>query len=317
MIPLNEKVAEYFPYSSVRPFQDTFINAIHEAVEKGKHIVLEGSNGLGKTVAALSACLPEAKQRDLKILYTAKTHRQHDRVIEELKAISKKRGVSGLSIRGRSLMCLHPMVVRSSTDARSAMEICELLKREGKCPLYENIDRDTGRFMEIVSHVSSSIYSATEIREICRAEGFCPYEVVKSVLSEVDVIALSYLYIFDPAIRGVFLKHLERPLDSVLLIVDEAHNLPDTAVEVASDSLTLFTIKQAEREARQFNYRDFASFARIFRNFIEKMMSEIREEKIVSPRLLLEDLEKETGLSNLEEFFEELYATGKIIRRRT
>jgi DNA excision repair protein ERCC-2 len=95
-LKISEHAADYFPYSNVRPVQDTFINTIYEGVKSGNNVLLEGSSGLGKTVAALSACLPVAKERGLQILYAAKTHRQHDRVIEELKLISKKQAVSGL-----------------------------------------------------------------------------------------------------------------------------------------------------------------------------------------------------------------------------
>ena len=55
MLKLHERVKEYFPYSAVRPSQDEFINTIYEALENRSHVLLEGSNGLGKTVAALSA----------------------------------------------------------------------------------------------------------------------------------------------------------------------------------------------------------------------------------------------------------------------
>jgi DNA excision repair protein ERCC-2 len=84
----------------------------------------------------LSACLPVAKERNLQILYAAKTHRQHDRVIEELRAMSKKQSISGLSIRGRAEMCFNPFIVRHTPDARSAMEICELLRARERCPYY-------------------------------------------------------------------------------------------------------------------------------------------------------------------------------------
>jgi len=84
MTEQNPRITRYFPYKEVRPFQDEFITTIFEAVEKGNSAIIEGSNGLGKTIAALSACLPTALEKGLKILYVARTHRQHDRVIEEL-----------------------------------------------------------------------------------------------------------------------------------------------------------------------------------------------------------------------------------------
>jgi DNA excision repair protein ERCC-2 len=107
MTALPKEVAAYFPYASVRPFQDQFIKTVFAAVEDKRSVLIEGSNGLGKTISALSACLPTAVEKKLKILYVARTHRQHERVIEELKAISKKQPVSGISLRGRNEMCLN------------------------------------------------------------------------------------------------------------------------------------------------------------------------------------------------------------------
>jgi len=311
---LYERVAEYFPYSEVRTFQDSFTNMIFEAVEARSHVVLEGSNGLGKTVAALSACLPVAKERDLQILYVAKTHRQHDRVIEELNAISKRHDVSGLSVRGRCETCFHPFITRHAPDARSAMEICELLKTRKQCQYHENIEKNEERFADVQAHVSSRPFKATEIQEVCRADGFCPYELTKMVLGAVDVVALSYLYVFDPAVRGAFLKHLEKPLNEVVLIVDEAHNLPDTAVEIASDSLSLFALRQAQLEAERFGYQDLADFTRKFRTITERMAKQVEDESHVSPQQLIEVIQRKAEIDEPQAFFEDLHETGNIVR---
>ncbi len=315
MSKLPEKVADYFPYSSVRPFQDTFTNTIYEAIETRNHVLLEGSNGLGKTVAALSACLPIAKEHGLQILYASKTHRQHDRVIEELNAISSKQAVSGISIRGRCEMCFHPLIIRHAPDARSAMEICELLKAREQCPYHENIHKNSERFAELQLHISSRPYGASEIQEICRAEGFCPYELTKLTVGEVDVVALSYLYVFDPTIRGAFLKHLEKPLSRIILIMDEAHNLPDTALGIASDSLSLFAVRQAEQEAKNFNYKDIAVFSRQLRGIIEKMAAQVEEEKYVPPDLMIEMIRARAGIDSPITFFEYIHNTGNSVRR--
>ena len=313
---IHEKVQEFFPYREVRPFQDAFINTIYEAVEKRNHVLIEGSNGLGKTVASLSACLPVAKEHDLQILYVAKTHRQHDRVMEELAAIARRQDVSGLSIRGRADMCFHPFIARHAIDAKSAMEICELLKLRKQCPYHENIEKKEDRFGEVKTHIASRVYKASEIQELCRAEHFCPYELVKQALRDVDVAALSYMYAFDSTIRGAFLKHLDRPLNEIILIVDEAHNLPGTAVEIASDSLTLFALRQAQLEAEKFRQRDASDFVNKFRVITERMASQIDRESYVSPRLLVEALQKKAGIEEPEVFFEELHEIGDVVKQQ-
>lgn len=314
MLKLPRKVAEYFPYSTVRPFQDEFTNTVYKAVTSANHALLEGSNGLGKTVAALSACLPVAKEKNLQILYAAKTHRQHDRVIEELRAMSKKQSISGLSIRGRAEMCFNPLVVRHVPDARSAMEICELLKARERCPYYERMRRDLDRCGELQLHISSNPYTSSEVREVCRVEGFCPYELTKLVLGEVDVTALSYLYVFDPAIRSAFLQHLEKPLKRIVLVIDEAHNLPGTAIDIASDRLSLFVVRQAEQEAKKYRFQDIAEFSRRFTSILVKMATQVEEETHVPPLLLLEMLEQRAEVDSPLTFFEYLHNTGHSIK---
>jgi len=316
MLRLPDKVEEFFPYRIVRPYQDEFINVLYEAIKKQRHVVIEGSNGLGKTVSALSACLSTVKQNDMQILYVAKTHRQHDRVIEELKAISRRQKVSGVSLRGRSEMCFHPSITHHATDARSAMEICELLKKRHQCPYYTNLETKAETSIDLQLHIASNTYTATEIQKLCRKEKFCPYEIAKLILSEVNVVALSYLYIFDPAVRKAFLKHLERPLNKLILVVDEAHNLPDTAVEIASDNLSLFSIRQAKQEAKQFNYRDITAFSSLLQLIIEKMASKLGKETLVDPELFIEIVEREAEIGKAKSFFDYLHDTGNAVRQR-
>src|SRR3972149_900332 len=98
MTTLPKEVEAYFPYASVRRHQDQFISTVFSAVKERRSVLIEGSNGLGKTISALSAVLPIAVKKKLKILYVARTHRQHERVIDELKAIGKKHAVAGVSL---------------------------------------------------------------------------------------------------------------------------------------------------------------------------------------------------------------------------
>ncbi len=315
MTELAEEVEAYFPYVEVRPYQDDFITTIFEAVEGGRSALVEGSNGLGKTVAALSACLPTATKKRLKILYVARTHRQHDRVIEELKTISAKRPVSGISIRGRHEVCLNHVATRYAVDVRAFMEICELLKTKKRCPYFENTEKKEDEFSSLQQEITSKPYKASEIQRICRKRGFCPYELVKSVLPDVNVIALSYLYVFDPVIRHVFLKSLATSLDKIILVIDEAHNLPETAIDIASSRLTLFVVRQAEIEAQKFKHRDIATFADIARQEIEKEAATINKESLVPSEFITKLVKERAGIEEPLTFFEHLEDTGNVIRR--
>jgi DNA excision repair protein ERCC-2 len=291
------------------------METVCEAVEEGRSVLIEGSNGLGKTVAALSACLPKAIDRKLKVLYVARTHRQHDRVIEELKAISKESRVAGISIRARHEMCLNNLITRHPLDTRAAMEICELLKAQHRCPYYESIEDKEDECFEIRQQMAFSPCTASEVLRICRRRGFCPYELVKASITDMDVIVMSYLYVFDPAIRNVFLRNLGAPLTKTILIVDEAHNLPETAVDIASSSLSIFTLKQAEAEAKRLDHKDIARFAKTVKSEIEEMTEKIGKQTVVPPEFLTELVQEKAGIDEPKKFFEHLHDTGVSIKR--
>jgi DNA excision repair protein ERCC-2 len=315
MTKLPKEAKEYFPYASVRPQQDQFIKTIFDAVEERRSVLIEGSNGLGKTISALSACLPVAVEKGLKILYVARTHRQHDRVIEELRAVFKRHPISGVSLRGRNQMCLNSFAARNAFDAKSLMEVCELLKAKGRCPYHKTPEEQTYEYLQLQQQIATRPYKASEIQRICRKKGVCPYELVKATLSDVTVIALSYLYVFNPVIRTAFLKNFNSQLQKIILIVDEAHNLPETAIDIASRSLSLFVLKQAELEAKKYENKEIEVFVNFFRNEIEKLTENINREEVISPESIIEIIQKQGGIANPRYFFDHLHEVGSSIRR--
>ena len=315
MIKLPSQVAEYFPYDSVRPHQDEFISTVYNAVSSRRSVLIEGSNGLGKTISALSAVLPIAIEKKLKILYVARTHRQHDRVIEELRAVFRKHQISGLSIRGRNEMCLNVFAARGAFDSKSLMEVCELLKAKSRCPYFTNVDERTYDYMQLQQQVASRPYMGSEIQRICKKKEVCPYELVKNALSDCKVIALSYLYVFDPVIRTAFLKNLETELQKIILIVDEAHNLPETAIDISGSNLTLFVMKAAEHEAGRFGNKDIEDFAHFFRVEAEKITDKISREQIISADSIIEIIQRQGNITRPREFFEHMHEIGASIKK--
>ncbi len=311
---LPKEVLKYFPYPNVRPYQDEFINKVYSAVKDRRSILVEGSNGLGKTVSALSAVLPIAMEKKLKILYVARTHRQHERVIQELKAIGRRQPVAGLSVRGRNEMCLYRFSSNKRYDAKSLMEVCELLKAKGKCPFYRQTEEQNYHFMQLKEALTLRSYTASEVMHVCKKRNLCPYELVKSALSDVDVVALSYLYVFDSGIRTVFLKNMDIPMQKIILIVDEAHNLPETAVEISGCSLTLFMMHQAELEAQRFGHKDAEDFAKLLYEATEQHAELVRKEEQI-PTEFLNTVNDKAGISTPINFYEHLGEIGTQIKK--
>ncbi|MGD6852076.1 MAG: helicase C-terminal domain-containing protein [Candidatus Bathyarchaeia archaeon] len=314
-LKLPAEVLEYFPYGSPRPNQDSFITTVNQAVNDRKSVLIEGANGLGKTISSLSAVLPVTMKKNLKILYVARTHRQHDRVIEELRAVYKRRPITGVSIRGRNEMCLNVFASKGAFDSKSLMEVCELLKAKGRCPYYVNVDNRTYEYLSMQQEVARRPYMGSEILRACKKKELCAYELVKGAISDARVIALSYLYVFDPVIRTMFLKNLETELSKIILIVDEAHNLPETAIDISSSQLTLFVLKQAEMEANKYGYRDIEGFTHFFRTELDKLTDQIRKEEIIPPSRITEIIEKQGNITKPREFFAHIHEAGVAIKK--
>jgi DNA excision repair protein ERCC-2 len=315
LIKLPNQVAEFFPYDTVRPHQDEFINTVYNSVANRRSILIEGSNGLGKTISALSAVLPVAIEKKLKILYVARTHRQHDRVIEELRMVFRKHQISGLSIRGRNEMCLNVFAARGAFDSKSLMEVCELLKAKSRCPFYTNVEERTYDYLQLQQQIASRPYMGSEIQRICKKKEVCPYELVKKGLSDVKVVALSYLYVFDPVIRTLFLKNLETELQKIILIVDEAHNLPETAISISGSTLSLFVMRAAEMEANRFGNKDIEEFAHFFRLEIERITDKINREEIIPAKNIIEIIQQQGNIARPREFFEHMHEEGASIKK--
>jgi DNA excision repair protein ERCC-2 len=313
-LALPKEAAEYFPYESVRIYQDQFISTVYNAVKERRSVLIEGSNGLGKTISALSAVLPIAMEKKLKILYVARTHRQHERVIEELNAVSKRHPVAGVSLRGRTEMCLYRFSGNQHYDAKSLMEVCELLKAKGTCPFYKSADQQSYDYIQLQRMIGTRTYTASEIMRICKKKNLCPYELVKSALSDVNVIALSYLYVFDPDIRTAFLKSLETQMQKIILIVDEAHNLPETAVDISSSNLSLFMMRQAELEANRFGYEDAEAFAKLLYEETQKRAEKVRKEEQIEPEFI-DSVREKAGVLSPRSFYLHLGEIGSQVKR--
>ncbi|MHA2045861.1 MAG: helicase C-terminal domain-containing protein [Candidatus Thorarchaeota archaeon] len=280
---------DYFPYDEARAGQDEMMEKIEASVKAKTHICAEAPNGFGKTCVTLSGVLPWVKQKDGKILYCARTHRQLDRVMEELGEIAEKKDVSGVSFRGRRHMCLNAFVLESADFVAPISEVCGQLKATGRCSYYENLRR-AGNPEELLEDMPKKVLTAPEITKIAMGRSLCPYELTKRLAKVVDVVALSYLYVFDPWILDVFLPDLETPASKMVLVQDEAHNVPTTALDSASDSLTIGAIRQALREANTYNDDISMKFSRALAKTILEMSSDMKqtEERIVDPRRIVE-----------------------------
>ncbi|MEE9151948.1 MAG: DEAD/DEAH box helicase, partial [Thermoplasmata archaeon] len=251
-----------FPYE-FRKNQREILNLINDAVERNSHLVLESGTGSGKTVCVLVPTLRYAIDHDKKVLYLTRTNSQQRQVIFELRKISDKEKFFGLGVQGRHRMCpmikQDPILAKGSPDELS--KVCGKRKREvlksiseGRtskaCKFYAKVCNED--ISPIKSWATKGLPTVEEFSRKCEDAGFCPYEVNKSLVRDAVLVTAPYIYFFNQFIRTRILDWMGCELSDIILIVDEAHNLPDYAREIESMELGIQTLEMAKREAKEF-----------------------------------------------------------------
>ncbi len=302
----------FFPYDNPRPGQIDLIKAINDCVTEGQHLCAEAANGFGKTIAAISGVLPFLQTNNFGAIYVARTHKQLDRVMEELRPLAESFGVTGIVFRGRMSSCLNHLVTKYTSSARLATFVCSQLKRTGRCQYYQNLVRKMRGDEWFALKLCRRPYKGLELRSVCQQNQVCPYEVAKLVLPNATLVATTYFQIFDPEISSVFFTAFGKPLSRVVLILDEVHNLPRIAVELASTRLSLHTIQQTILEAQRYGLDSVRRFGVVIEHVIEDYLQGVGEtELLLDPSSFNEQITKLVRIHSLSDFAGEMVNVGE------
>ncbi len=255
-------MAELFPYLPRRN-QTEIIQEITNALTKRTQFVFESGTGSGKTICVLAAALSYALEHNKKIIYTTRTNAQQQQVIHELRAIKKKNNdtrIYGVGIQGRGNMCLlardDPEIQNGNSEELSRFcsyqkKLTVQEKRKG-CRYYRNYLSDKDRVDAIMLWALKNLPTAEEFIQTCEKQVLCPYEINKLIVHDALVIVVPYVYVFDKSIRIKLFDWLAIAEEDVILIIDEAHNLPDYLRELFSMELSSWMLTSCLMEAEQY-----------------------------------------------------------------
>ncbi len=248
-------------HETPRKYQKELIEDISKALETGSHLVAHAPTGIGKTDAITSVTVPFSLETGKLIVYLSPKISQHENVVRSIKGIMEKYDVriKTVELVGRQYMCIHPLASRLSGE--DFYEVCKKLREREECPFYVNYySGEWGWEGLVVTHR----YALTlgESREIC------PYEWASGLLKDAQFVIGDFYHIFSPRTGQVILSRLDRELEDTVIVVDEAHNLPDRIRKVLSFSLRDTFVERAIEEAASVDesveeiLRDLLSFIR-------------------------------------------------------
>ncbi len=250
-----------FPYPSIRNEQADLIEEVRSCISKKSHLIAHAPTGLGKTAATLAPALRYAIDNSKTIFFLTSRHTQHAIAIETLQKIREKYGINFtvVDMVGKKWMCLQQGI--DYLGSREFGEYCKHLREEGQCAFYTKT-RDPSykptveARQAIVQMTKLGPLHAEALKTHCEGHMLCPYEMALVLAKEARVVVTDYSYIFNPRIRETFLAKAGLRLEDCIIIVDEAHNLPDRARDALTDKLSLPMLARAKSEAEKFGYME-------------------------------------------------------------
>ncbi|MEK6985588.1 MAG: helicase C-terminal domain-containing protein [Candidatus Thermoplasmatota archaeon] len=232
-----------FPYDTIRDGQKRFTRDVLRAVELGRHLVAQAPTGIGKTAASLAPALQIALEKGKTILFLTSRKSQHRIAIETLRAIESSRGVRPIVVDlvAKRDMCLR----REANEMHPARfpDFCAQETRTRSCQFLGEVDPAT------LQAVRTGILHVEELMHVSKQAHLCPHMVALAAAKQANVVVADYNHLFSD-LREQALSRLGKNLEDLVVIVDEAHNLPDRIRQNHAHRVTPFLLDAVEAEAR-------------------------------------------------------------------
>lgn len=219
-----------FPYQDLRDGQKHFMNEVIGAARQKGVLMVQAPTGIGKTMAALYPAVKALANNLVDHVFYLTAMTSTRLVAADAVRDMRRTGLhmKCVTIFAKEKLCLEPEIYCDTRQCPYAVSYFDNLPSAlSQLFLLEDIGRD-------------------EILECARQHKLCPFELSLDLSTYCEIVICDYNYAFDPRV------HLARffNLDPVshLLLVDEAHNLPDRSREMFSASITSKCIGEA-REA--------------------------------------------------------------------
>ena len=214
----NIRIGSFVAHDKLRNAQEKMIKEGIIALEEKGFLFAAAPTGIGKTAASLAAAIEIARNSDFpkQVLFLTGRQSQHKIVVETIKSINSKLShdipdVKVVDIIGRESMCE------------------EVDKITGKCSCEDNIVEGSKqkRRDDLKDLILQSPKHVDEVIKIGRKKKICSWTASRSAVRECDILICDYNHVFVENVSESSLSAMKIDLENCILVVDEAHNLPD------------------------------------------------------------------------------------------
>ena len=208
------------PFPELRDGQADLLTKLKKASIDRSHIVLQAPTGFGKTGIVLHHAFMHMKKGfyERLIYLTSKSTGQ----IQTLKQLNKTGILRNIQMRNRNELSIISDSHQCTLDTKCDESFNKRVQVSGLDPelLFEN------------SH-----FSTDNAKEKGIELGLCPYALTKWALQFAEIWIGDTNYLFSPNSRNVFWDTYGFNPKKTLVIIDEAHNLPDRTADALSFEL--------------------------------------------------------------------------------
>ncbi len=250
-------ISSFFPFSTIRSGQRELVDDTMTVAKNGHSLLAHAPTGIGKTAGVLAPALQYALEHDKTVIFLTPRHSQHRIALETLQHMRQKTGraFAGCNIIGKKWLCNVEGV--ENMESRDFIEYCKSVRKDDRCPFYNNTFTQNDKQLRQrasthIQQLSGNINTAQEVKQ--QTSEFCPYEIVMQLLRFAKVIIADYFHIFHPTVRQSVFDRADLQLDDCIIVVDEAHNLPDRVRSLLSSQLTEYGMQQAINECNAFGF---------------------------------------------------------------
>jgi DNA excision repair protein ERCC-2 len=218
------------------------INDGLKVISEGGFLLANAPTGIGKTAAALAAALTVARSRTgARVLFLTGRQSQHRIVVDTVRRINERikddgRDVTLVDIIGRESMC-------KNVDRKTGKCSCEQGTSES-----ERSNKRFGLINEILNEPQHVEYSI----EYAGKRSICAWAAAREAASDADILVCDYNHVFLESVRKASLPSMGIELDNVIVIVDEAHNLPNRIRRSLNRNLTFIMLGHGIDNLREY-----------------------------------------------------------------
>ena len=255
-VEVDSSTYPFLAHAKPRPGQLEMIQDGILALAKGGFHLAAAPTGIGKTAASLAAALDIAGRSSQKktIFFLTSRQTQHRIVVDTVRRINERRKgsmpVRLVDMVGQAGMCVQPFAKESPLVFSL---LCSQARKTRSCkPWITSAPGLKERILATPLHVDELVDISRTHTVHGEPAQTCPWKAAREAVSDADVFVGDYNHLFDDGVRESSLKAMDLSLEDIIIVVDEAHNLPDRIRMTLEKRLTRTMIRNTQMELEEY-----------------------------------------------------------------